>query len=75
MLKMTLILVGLVMALSGCGKAEQEKIAQESQIKMQADKARMDLQEKANALARNPPPELIKAAQEQAAKDAEKAGK
>jgi len=57
--------LSLSMMFSGCGKAEKEK--QEVQLKMQADKARIDLQEKADALARNPPPELIKAAKEQAA--------
>ena len=72
-------LVTLILALSACDKAEKEKEkekeAQKAQLKMQADKARIDLQEKADALARNPPPELIKAAREQAAKESEQVGK
>ena len=75
MLKKMITLVALILALSACGKAEKEKTAQEAQLKMQADKARIDLQEKADALARNPPPELIKAAREQAAKETDQVGK
>jgi hypothetical protein len=67
------LFVALTLALSACGKAEKEK--QETQLKMQADKARIELQDKADALARNPPPELIKAAKEQAAAEAAKTGK
>lgn len=66
--KQVFIVLGLALFISACGKAEQEQ--QETQLKMQADKARMELQEKADALARNPPPELIQAAKEQAAKEA-----
>lgn len=58
----------VVLALAACGKNDQEK--QESQLRMQADQARLELQKKADELARNPPPELIQAAKEQAAKDA-----
>ena len=74
---LSFVLIGaLVLFSSGCGKSELEKMtAQESQLKMQADKARIDLQEKADALARNPPPELIQAAKEQAAKEADQVGK
>lgn len=67
MMKLTLQIVALTLALSACGKSDQEA-KQQAQLQMQADKARMELQDKADALARNPPPELIKAAQEQAAK-------
>ncbi|MDO9225555.1 MAG: hypothetical protein Q8M09_08555 [Pseudomonadota bacterium] len=73
MLKHFIILTVMAYALAACGKSDKET-AQQDQLKMQADKARMELQEKADALARNPPPELIKAAQEQAAAAA-KAGK
>ncbi len=76
MLKTSLALIALMLFASGCGNSETEnKAAQESQLKMQADKARIDLQEKADALARNPPPELIQAAKEQAAKEADQVGK
>ena len=76
MLKISLVIVAFALFASGCEKQEPEKVtAQESQLKMQADKARIDLQEKADALARNPPPELIQAAKEQAAKEAEQVGK
>lgn len=68
MCKQYFVLAALGLSLSvmlfGCGKTETDQKAQ--QLKMQAEKARLDLQEKANSLARNPPPELIKAAREQA---------
>ncbi len=69
--KFIAIIISLMLALAACGKTEKEAKQQE-QLKMQADKARIDLQDKADALARNPPPELIKAAQEQAAAEAAK---
>jgi hypothetical protein len=59
---MTLLL--LTLALSACGKKEQEE--REAQLQMQANQARMELQKKADELARNPPPELIEAARKQA---------
>ncbi len=68
MYKNSLILVMLALALTACGKKEQEE--QQTQLRMQADQARLDLQRKADELARNPPPELIQAAREQAAKEA-----
>ena len=74
MFKLIIVFVLLVFGLTACGKSEKEE-SQQTQIQMQADKARIDLQEKANALARNPPPELIEAAKAQAAKEAEKAEK
>ncbi len=74
MMKTTLLLITLALALSACGKSDKEA-QQQDQLKMQADKARMELQEKADALARNPPPELVKAAKEQAAAQAAKAKK
>ena len=64
MLKFSLLI--LVVALSACSKSDKED-KQQVQLQTQANKARMELQDKADALARNPPPELIKAAQEQAA--------
>jgi hypothetical protein len=73
MLKLIIALATLALAVSACGKAEKETTTQEAQLQMQADKARLDLQEKADALARNPPPELIEAAKAQAAADAAKA--
>ncbi len=38
----------------------------ESNMQMQAERARLKLQEKADELARNPPPELIEAARREA---------
>lgn len=64
----SLAIVLLALALTACGKGEKEE--QESKLRMQADQARMELQRKADDLARNPPPELIHAAKEQAAKEA-----
>jgi hypothetical protein len=66
MLKQLIVLVALVIVVSACGKSDKVE-KQQNQLQMQADQARLNLQEKADALARNPPPELIKAAQEQAA--------
>lgn len=66
----SLAIVLLALGLTACGKKEQE--AQETQLRMQADQARLELQRKADELARNPPPELIQAAKEQAAKEAAK---
>jgi len=66
MLKKLIVPVALALAISACGKAEKEDATQEAKIQMQADKARLDLQEKANALARNPPPELVEAAKAKA---------
>ena len=73
MLKLIIALAALALTLSACGKSEKEMATQETQLQMQADKARISLQEKADALARNPPPELIEAAKEQAAAEATKA--
>lgn len=67
-LALPLTALSLVFALSACGKQEAEE--QVTQLRMQADQARLELQKKADELARNPPPELIQAAKEQAAKDA-----
>lgn len=67
----SLAIVLLALGLTACGKKEQEE--RETQLRMQADQARMELQRKADELARNPPPELIQAAKEQAAKEAAKA--
>jgi hypothetical protein len=74
MMKLLIVLIGLAITLSACGKNEKE-VNQQAQIQMQADKARLELQQKADALARNPPPELIEAAKAQAALEAAKAGK
>lgn len=68
MYKSILFSTVLLLALAACGKSE--KAEQEAQLKHQAEKARMELQQKADDLARNPPPELLKAAQEAAAKAA-----
>lgn len=70
MYKKLVILIMLALVLAACGKKEQEE--RETQLRMQADQARLDLQKKADELARNPPPELIQAAREQAAKEAAK---
>jgi hypothetical protein len=72
-MKTFILMITLALALAACSKADKEA-TQQVQLKQQADKARMELQEKADALARNPPPELIKAAKEQAAAQAAKAG-
>jgi hypothetical protein len=72
MLKHVAVLITLALALTACGKTEKEA-TQQDQLKMQADKARIDLQDKADALARNPPPELIEAAKKQAAAEVAKA--
>lgn len=69
-MKLVITLCSIALLLGACGKPEKEK--QEVQLKMRAEQARMDLQNKADQLARNPPPELIKAAKEQAAKEAAK---
>ena len=71
MLKLIIAITALALAVSACGKTE--KTTQETQLQMQADKARISLQEKADALARNPPPELIEAAKAQAAAESAKA--
>jgi len=73
MLNSLISLLALSLFLSACGKSEKEMATQETQLQMQADKARISLQEKADALARNPPPELIEAAKAQAAAEAAKA--
>lgn len=65
-MKVIITLLTLSLLLSACSKSDQVDKKQ-AQIQMQADKARLDLQEKADALARHPPPELIRAAREQAA--------
>ena len=67
MMKLSILIITLALTISACGKSEKEA-KQQVQLQTQANQARMELQEKADALARNPPPEMIKAAQEAAAK-------
>ena len=74
MLKLLIALVALALVVSACGKSDKVE-KEQAQLQMQADQARLNLQQKADALARNPPPELIKAAQEQAAAAAKAEGK
>jgi hypothetical protein len=62
----SLLLTIAVLPLASCGKSKEQQ--HQDQVSMQVEKARIELQKNADELARNPPPELIKAAQEAAAK-------
>lgn len=53
-------------AFAGCGDKERHAMEAQSNMQMQAERARLNLQKKADELARNPPPELIEAARREA---------
>lgn len=61
-----LALFAAACVLAACGKEDPQVTPPDAQLRMQAEQARLNLQQKADDLARNPPPEVIEAARKEA---------
>jgi hypothetical protein len=56
------IVAAAALTLAACGKDEKQATPPDAQLQRQAEQARLLLQNKADEMARNPPPEVIEAA-------------